>query len=63
MDEQLPIFLRDEVLTWYNIHKTTPQVDAGFRAQVTLMADGVVKRAEVLAGKVEIDKVCHFLVV
>jgi len=53
MDQQLSLFLRDEVLTWYNIHQRAPQVDHTFREEVAAMVDGVVKRAEMLACKVD----------
>jgi transformation/transcription domain-associated protein len=57
MDQQLSLFLRDEVLTWYNIHQQSPQVDATFRKQVASMVDGVVKRAESVACLPDKDKV------
>jgi transformation/transcription domain-associated protein len=58
MDQQLMLFMRDEVLTWYNIHKQNPQVDASFREQVACMAEGVVSRAETLAARDDKDEVC-----
>ena len=57
MDQQLSLFLRDEVLTWYNIHQRAPQVDHTFREEVAAMVDGVVKRAEMLACKVDRENV------
>ena len=62
MDQQLSLFLRDEVLTWYNIHQQIPQVDATFRNQVSSMADGVVKRAESVACFPEREKVSRFCI-
>ena len=61
MDQQLPLFLRDEVLTWYNIHQQSPQVDATFRNQVTSMVEGVVKRAESVACLPDREKVNRLL--
>jgi transformation/transcription domain-associated protein len=57
MDQQLSLFLRDEVLTWYNIHQQSPQVDGTFRSQVTTMVEGVVQRAEALACSTNKEKV------
>jgi len=56
MDQQLPLFLRDEVLTWYNIHQQSPEVDTTFRSQVAAMVDGVVKRAESVACSPDKEK-------
>lgn len=56
MDQQLSLFLRDEVLTWYNIHQQSPQVDSTFRKQVAAMVDGVVKRAESVACVLDKEK-------
>jgi len=56
MDQQLSLFLRDEVLTWYNIHQQSPQVDGTFRSQVATMVEGVVQRAEALACSTNKEK-------
>jgi len=53
LEQQLSLFLRDEVLTWYNIHNKTASADIVFRGHVAHNVDVVVKRAEVLSCKYE----------
>ncbi|KZT41150.1 hypothetical protein SISSUDRAFT_1059707 [Sistotremastrum suecicum HHB10207 ss-3] len=53
MDQQLSLFLRDEVFTWYTMHGRSPQMDNAIQNQVAALVDGVVKKAEILACKLE----------
>ncbi|KAF8339104.1 FAT-domain-containing protein [Cantharellus anzutake] len=53
LEQQLSLFLRDEVLTWYSHHGKQPSADIVFRTHVSQNVDVVVKRAEVLACKYE----------
>jgi len=53
LEQQLSLFLRDEVLTWYSHHTKQPSADILFRTHVSHNVDVVVKRAEVLACKFE----------
>ena len=57
LEQQLNLFLRDEVLTWYSHHTKQPSADIVFRTHVSHNVDVVVKRAEVLACKFERENV------
>jgi transformation/transcription domain-associated protein len=51
LEQQLCLFSRDEVVTWLRGRSTN--TDANFRKFVAANIDGVVKRAETMACKVE----------
>ena len=53
--------MRDEVLTWYNVHNKTASADIVFRGHVAHNVDAVVKKAEVLACKFERENVSYVM--
>lgn len=55
LDQQLCLFARDEVMTWLHGRGQPWTFDLSFRTNVTTNIEGVVKRAEVMACKVERD--------
>jgi transformation/transcription domain-associated protein len=59
LDQQLSLFLRDEVLTWSSIYQKPTASDLTFRHQVVQSADGVVKKAELLSCRSERENVGH----
>jgi transformation/transcription domain-associated protein len=57
MEQQLGLFLRDEILYWYSAHGKQAHADIIFRGHIQQNADFVVRRAETLACKVEREDV------
>ncbi|KAI6151887.1 hypothetical protein BKA82DRAFT_2906299 [Pisolithus tinctorius] len=55
LDQQLCLFARDEVMTWLHGRGQPWTFDLSFRTNVAANIEGVVKRAEVMACKVERD--------
>ena len=57
------MFARDEVMTWLHQHHRgkVPQIDMSFRLNVATNIEGVVKRAETMACKIEREQVCVFV--
>ncbi|KAI9001012.1 atypical/PIKK/TRRAP protein kinase [Trametes punicea] len=55
LEHQLCLFARDEVMTWLHQHHRgkVPQIDMSFRLNVAANIEGVVKRAETMACKLE----------
>ncbi|KAI0335467.1 atypical/PIKK/TRRAP protein kinase [Cubamyces sp. BRFM 1775] len=55
LEHQLCLFARDEVMTWLHQHHRgkVPQIDMSFRLNVATNIEGVVKRAETMACKIE----------
>ncbi|OBZ70424.1 Transcription-associated protein 1 [Grifola frondosa] len=56
LEQYLCLFARDEVITWLHQHhrgKMPTPIDSSFRKQVATCIEGVVKRAETMACKVE----------
>ncbi|KAI9063246.1 atypical/PIKK/TRRAP protein kinase [Trametes sanguinea] len=58
LEFQLCLFARDEVMTWLHQHHRgkVPQIDMSFRQNVAANIEGVVKRAETMACKLERDQ-------
>ncbi|KAI0832419.1 atypical/PIKK/TRRAP protein kinase [Trametes gibbosa] len=55
LEHQLCLFARDEVMTWLHQHHRgkVPQIDMNFRLHVGANIESVVKRAEIMACRVE----------
>ncbi|KAH7887705.1 hypothetical protein F5I97DRAFT_1804974 [Phlebopus sp. FC_14] len=53
LEQQLCLFARDEVMTWLHGKNQPWTFDISFRTNVAANIDGVVKRAEVMACKLE----------
>jgi len=53
LEQQLCLFARDEVITWLHNQKRPWSFDINFRNTVANAIEGVVKRAEAMACKVE----------
>ncbi|THV08510.1 hypothetical protein K435DRAFT_832965 [Dendrothele bispora CBS 962.96] len=53
LDQQLCLFVRDEVANWLITRNRSPTVDLNFRQHVTINIDSIVKRAETMACKIE----------
>ncbi|KAF5369949.1 hypothetical protein D9758_001009 [Tetrapyrgos nigripes] len=53
LDEQLCLFVRDEVINWFTTRGRPPNIDPNFRQHVALNVDSIVKRAETVACKIE----------
>jgi len=59
LESQLCMFARDEVMTWLHSRNKPWTVDLAYRGHVATCIDGVVKRAETMACKVERDQVAQ----
>ncbi|KAJ8698457.1 transcription-associated protein 1 [Pleurotus ostreatus] len=59
LEQQLCLFGRDEVTAWLMARGRPWTVDAQFRQLVSLNIDGVVKRAETLACKIEREQAAN----
>ena len=58
LEYHLCLFARDEVAYWMSMRNRPPvQIDNVFRQSVSANIDGVVKRAETMACKIERDQV------
>lgn len=57
LEQQLCLFARDEVMTWYHQQRKPWTFDISFRSNVAANIDGVVKRAETMACKAEREQV------
>jgi transformation/transcription domain-associated protein len=57
LEQQLCLFARDEVMTWLHGRGKAWTLDMSLRVHVAANIDGVVKRAETVACKVERDQV------
>jgi hypothetical protein len=57
LEQQLCLFARDEVMTWLHGRGQPWTFDISFRTNCAANIDGVVKRAEVMACKLERDQV------
>ena len=57
LEQQLCLFARDEVMTWLHGRGQPWTFDVSFRTNCAANIDGVVKRAEVMACKLERDQV------
>lgn len=57
LEQQLCLFARDEVMTWLHGRGQPWTFDVSFRTNCTANIEGVVKRAEVMACKLERDQV------
>jgi len=57
LEQQLCLFARDEVMTWLHGRGQPWTFDTSFRTNCSANIDGVVKRAEVMACKVERDQI------
>ncbi|TFY82719.1 hypothetical protein EWM64_g1298 [Hericium alpestre] len=53
LEQQLCLFSRDEVMTWLHGRGKPWTFDLSFRQNVAMNTDGIVKRAETLACKIE----------
>jgi len=53
MEQQLGLFLREEILYWYSAHGKQAHADIIFRGHIQQNVDFVVRRAETLACKME----------
>ncbi|KZT05505.1 atypical/PIKK/TRRAP protein kinase [Laetiporus sulphureus 93-53] len=53
LEQQLCLFARDEMMMWLQTRKGQMTYDVSFRSNVAAAIDGIVKRAEVLACKLE----------
>lgn len=53
LEQQLCLYGRDEVISWLSMRGRTWTVDQFFRQSVTANIDGIVKRAETMACKLE----------
>ncbi|KAG6332834.1 hypothetical protein ID866_6255 [Astraeus odoratus] len=56
LDQQLCLFARDEVMTWLHGRGQPWTFDLSFRTNVSANIEGVIKRAEVMACKLERDQ-------
>lgn len=56
MEQQLSLFIRDEVMTWYTYFNKAQQTDILFRQHVGSNIDLVVGRAEHLACRTPEDQ-------
>lgn len=57
LEQQLCLFGRDEVTSWMSMRGRPWAVDLLFRQSVAANIDGVVKRAETMACKIEREQV------
>ncbi|KAG9317678.1 hypothetical protein JVU11DRAFT_1890 [Chiua virens] len=57
LEQQLALFARDEVMTWLHGRGQPWTFDISFRANCALNIDGVVKRAEIMACKIEREQI------
>jgi len=57
LEYHLCLFARDEVTYWMTMRGRPMQIDHVFRQSVSANIDGVVKRAETMACKIERDQV------
>ncbi|KAF8138723.1 FAT domain-containing protein [Boletus edulis] len=57
LEQQLCLFARDEVMTWLHGRGQPWTFDISFRTNCAANIDGVVKRAEVMACKLERDQI------
>jgi|HubBroStandDraft_1064217.scaffolds.fasta_scaffold1700189_1 transformation/transcription domain-associated protein len=57
LEQQLCLFARDEVNTWLHGRGKPWTFDVSYRASVAANIDGVVKRAETMACKLEREQV------
>jgi len=55
LDQQLSLFIRDEVLTWYNSHQKHQTNDLVFRDHIAQNVEAIVKKAEILSCRLERD--------
>ncbi|KDQ21071.1 hypothetical protein BOTBODRAFT_142417 [Botryobasidium botryosum FD-172 SS1] len=55
LDQQLSLFIRDEVLTWYNSHQKQQTNDLVFRDHIAQNVEAIVKKAEILSCRLERD--------
>jgi transformation/transcription domain-associated protein len=53
LEQQLCLYGRDEVTSWLSMRQRAWTVDQFFRQSVTANIDGIVKRAETMACKIE----------